>query len=115
MRSNPYRAASIGAIPESEWRSVAGISDQADQLLQHIATTVPVLVVNRESDVLPVAVPPNDWVSAGRSYSGRIYLVREGLEYRAVVVRILWHELLQLGAWFRDARAVCVADAEAAA
>ncbi|WP_332671654.1 hypothetical protein [Aromatoleum sp.] len=87
----------VGRAPEANWMSVSRISEQADQLLEPCATTIPLVVLDREGDAPGVTVPANDRVSSVFSKDGRMPLVREGWPNDATVVRTIWHALLHLG------------------
>jgi hypothetical protein len=88
--------ASAGPLPPGEQVSVEVASEEVDRLLEQFAAEIPVVVLDRASD-LPGVVPPDDGVASGIVHKGRIYLIREGLDGRSAVVRTLWHELLHFG------------------
>lgn len=87
----------VGRVPEADCLSVGWISEQAEQLLEPFATTIPLTVLDREGDAPGVAVPADDRVSSGFNKDGRIRLVREGLPDDAAVLRTVWHELVHFG------------------
>ena len=84
------------AIPESEWLSVGAITDQLEQLREPFGTAIPVTVIDRVTDI-GIESDPDDGVTSGVTFKGKIHLVREGLVDSAAVARTFWHELLHFG------------------
>lgn len=80
--------------PESEWLSVAAIAQRVNDLLEPFKTTIPVVVVDRVSDIPGFA--DSTAVAAGATTNDRIYLVRAGLRGNEIDVT-LFHEMLHFG------------------
>lgn len=78
-------------LPEREWLSVGSIAQEIDDLTKQFATTIPVTIVDRTTDIIPDAT----FVGSGVLVDQRIHLIREGLGDRGTVVRTLWHEVLR--------------------
>lgn len=82
------------AIPENEWMSVAALTDRIDKITQPFKTTIPVVIVDRVSDI-PGHGDSTD-VAGGATTLDRIYLIRSGLEAGKADVT-LFHEMLHFG------------------
>lgn len=82
--------------PESDWLSVQAITEQLEQLGKPFRTAIPVTVVDRLSD-LGIESNPDDGVTSGVTFKGKIHLFRDGLLDSAAVARTYWHELLHFG------------------
>ena len=83
-------------LPESGWLSVQAITEQLEQLGKPFRTAIPVAVVDRLSDI-GIESNPDDGVTSGVTFKGKIYLFRDGLVDSAAVARTYWHELLDFG------------------
>lgn len=82
------------AIPESEWLSVAALSEHIDKITQPFKTTISVVIVDRVSDI-PGQANSTD-VAGGARTQDRIYLILNGLAAGDPHVA-LFHEMLHFG------------------
>lgn len=84
------------AGPLGERVSVSEAVQEVGQLSEQFATQIPAFEVDRAADLTGV-VPPDGGVASGLTHGGRINLLRDWLNGRLAVVRMLWNELLYCG------------------
>jgi len=93
IRPNDKQAAAFSKAsnerPESEWLSVAAITQRVNDLLEPFKTTIPVVVVDRVSNIPGLA--DGTAMAAGATTNDRIYLIRACLRANEIDVT-LFHE-----------------------